>query len=266
MLFEDRLRRMLADYQDGLQEDTIAIRDAHFSTGERQDALVRMARTKNFAYSADHLARYMFAATLTSGQRVVDCACGPGYGSWIMAAMHGAKSVLGMDIDQATIDYALRYYGTRQNIEFLCGDARELSQIAPGDIDCVVSFETMEHLSHPEELLEQACIVLARKKGTLIVSSPPPTPFGHRNPYHLVEWKLEEFSRQLNERFADVTLFLQLWGVRVPLFRKLSRLVRPVRNWWMGENGGIYPLGAIDFPRRVLARVESHIAIARTPR
>ena len=147
----------------------------------------------------------------------------------------------------------------------MCADARRLSEIVPDDIDCVVSFETIEHLSHPEDLLDQACAVLARQKGTLIVSSPPPSPPAVRSPYHVVEWNLEEFASQLDKRFAEVGLFIQIWGVRVPLFRKVSRLLRPARNWWMGEHGGIYPLDAIDIPRRLLGHVLTHIAIARGP-
>ena len=94
---------MLADYEQGLQEDEIAIRDAYFSTREHHDALVRTLRSKGSYSSIDHLARYMFAASFMKGQRVVDCACGAGYGSWIMAK-HGTTSVVGVDIDRVTID------------------------------------------------------------------------------------------------------------------------------------------------------------------
>ncbi|MFM7116190.1 MAG: class I SAM-dependent methyltransferase, partial [Planctomycetota bacterium] len=53
-----------------------------------------------------HLARYRFASSYVSGKDVVDIACGTGYGTRLLCESGKAKSVLGIDIDDAAIAYA----------------------------------------------------------------------------------------------------------------------------------------------------------------
>ena len=60
-----------------------------------------------------HLARYRFAQRFVAGGRVLDCACGVGYGSALLAqAEQSPAEVLGVDIDPAAVGYATRRYSS----------------------------------------------------------------------------------------------------------------------------------------------------------
>ena len=63
----------------------------------------------------DHLARYRFACDyIQPDHRVVDAACGIGYGSYLMARDTGA-SVCGVDISEAAIKAAKLLYSLPNN-------------------------------------------------------------------------------------------------------------------------------------------------------
>ena len=92
----------------------------------------------------DHVERYRFAARRVRGRKVLDLACGCGYGSWIL---HDAGNlVTGVDIEQEAIDYAQRHY---QGPTYICQPGDRTT----GHFDALISFETLEHLDKPEEIL-----------------------------------------------------------------------------------------------------------------
>lgn len=104
-----------------------------------------------------HLERYFFAAGQVSG-RVLDAACGCGYGSKIL---HDSGSfVTGIDLEREAIDYARQHY---PGPEYILADVTKFA----ANYDCTVSLETIEHLTEPELALRQF-----RKSRRLIVSSP----------------------------------------------------------------------------------------------
>jgi SAM-dependent methyltransferase len=146
---------------------------------------------------AEHLARYVLAARLVGGLRVLDAACGEGYGcSMLMAA--GARSVIGVDIDDETVDHARRRHGVDARV----ADIAELP-IDDGEIDLVVSFETIEHVAEPERALDEFRRVLA-PGGVLVISTPNPGEYLEPNPFHVRELAPEEFLGALDARFAVV--------------------------------------------------------------
>lgn len=116
----------------------------------------------------DHVRRYLFAAGLLKGEKVLDMACGCGYGSFLL---HGAgNEVTGVDICQEAIDYANKHY---QGPNYLCQRAEDTK----GRFDAVVSFETLEHLERPD-------LLLAGLDTDLLISSVPNenlTPFNPEN-------------------------------------------------------------------------------------
>ncbi len=115
-----------------------------------------------------HLRRYLLAARFARGARIVDAACGTGYGAQILAE-HGAASVLGVDIDPRTIAYASRYHAS-DRVRFETGDAAACP-VETGSIDLVTSFETIEHLAEPARLVAEFSRVLTAG-GTLVLSTP----------------------------------------------------------------------------------------------
>jgi SAM-dependent methyltransferase len=146
--------------------------------------------------AAEHASRYAFAAALCAGKRVLDVACGDGYGAFILARQ-GTAEVVGVDIAEEAIAVA-RHRFAREGVEFLCGNVLELSELlgtrAPFDV--VISFETIEHISDPRRLLEGISRVLA-PDGIIILSCPNDaleTARGITNQFHVKTYTLADFQ------------------------------------------------------------------------
>lgn len=67
-------------------EDMIRLQGA---SGERMDALLPVFDDLRRRF---HVERYEFAARLADGRDVLDCACGTGYGTWLLKTKGGARS------------------------------------------------------------------------------------------------------------------------------------------------------------------------------
>jgi 2-polyprenyl-3-methyl-5-hydroxy-6-metoxy-1,4-benzoquinol methylase len=171
-----------------------------------------------------HFARYTFASGYCKEKRVLDIACGTGYGSAMMANA-GARSVLGVDISDEAVQSAADQY-SHPNIAFRLHDAEKISLLPP--VDLVVSFETIEHLQNPTAFLEGASSLLD-PNGVLIISSP--IRFGGsvsdkpHNPFHVREWTSDEFKQLVSTFFRKVEMnfqynFAKRW---YPYSRKVRR-------------------------------------------
>ncbi len=153
-----------------------------------------------------HEKRYVFALPWCEGREVLDVACGVGYGTAIAGRV--AARVVGGDVDETSIAYARGRYAS-DNVEFRVLDA-EVLPFEPESFDTVLSFETIEHLDHPEALVREAARVL-RTRGTWLVSTPrvDATTHAPANPHHRVEYSAPDLEALLRESFADVALFGQ---------------------------------------------------------
>ena len=157
----------------------------------------------------EHWHRYVFARRFAPGKRVLDAACGEGYGSALLS--RHAQSVVGIDIAQSTVEHARQRYGDRKNLRFECGDCTSLA-FEDRDFDLVLSFETLEHLSAQEALIGGFARVL-RDDGLLIVSSPDKRTYseksGFRNEFHVRELYRDELLALLRRHFPFVQLYAQ---------------------------------------------------------
>ncbi len=173
------------------------------------------------AIELEHMHRYRLAASLVSGMHVLDIACGEGYGSNILAGT--ARSVVGVDIDGASIDHAYATYG-RPGVEFIVSDCSSLP-LSDARFDAAVSFETIEHVSNQAEMLDEIVRVL-RPGGLLVMSSPNKLVYAdladHHNPFHVRELYLEEFRTLLVERFVNVAIY----GQRVELLSTIQPIAQ----------------------------------------
>lgn len=150
-----------------------------------------------------HIERYDFAATFVRGGRVLDCACGVGYGS-ARLSREGAQSVTGVDIDPAAISYAKKHYAGGL-VEFACCDGSKFNS-AP--FDTIVSFETIEHVPDPHALIDNLTRLL--KPGGTLIASVPVTPSVDVNPYHLHDFTPSSFRRIFEKRgLTEVGSMLQ---------------------------------------------------------
>jgi GT2 family glycosyltransferase/SAM-dependent methyltransferase/glycosyltransferase involved in cell wall biosynthesis len=148
----------------------------------------------------EHLHRYAVAATLADGKRVLDIACGEGYGSNLLAAT--AAQVIGVDIASEVIAHARQAY-RKENLIFREGSCLNIP-VEDHSIDLVVSFETIEHIDEPLAFLQEIKRVLA-VDGALIMSSPDKAEYtdrtGATNPFHKRELYHEEFLLLLKQHF-----------------------------------------------------------------
>ena len=158
----------------------------------------------------EHMHRYALAAGLAERKRVLDAACGEGYGSAMLADR--AAEVIGLDIDASTIAHARERYADRGNLHFEQADVAELSQFEAASFDLVTSFETLEHLQ-PQERMLDGFKRLLRADGLLLVSTPDKAVYsdqaGFNNEFHVRELYRHEFEAMLKARFRHVRLLGQ---------------------------------------------------------
>ena len=156
----------------------------------------------------EHVHRYVLAGEAVTGLNVLDAACGEGYGSCYLAGL--AKHVTGVDISGQSISHASARYQAG-NLSFLQADCRRLP-FPDGHFDCIVSFETLEHMQEQEQLLAEFRRVLATN-GFLLISSPDKAIYSRQmqneNPFHLRELERREFEDLLATEFPAVHLMGQ---------------------------------------------------------
>ncbi len=153
-----------------------------------------------------HLVRYHFAAQFCRNKRVLDAACGVGYGSHFLSKT--ARSVTGIDLSKDAIEYARKTY-LESNSEFRAMDICSMD-FPDGHFDVICSFETIEHIPAAEAYLVEMKRVL-QPEGIFIVSTPCPAVTTHKpeNPFHYIEWSAGDFKALLGNHFSEVKLFAQ---------------------------------------------------------
>lgn len=175
----------------------------------------------------EHLARYYFSIHYAKG-RILDIACGTGYGSKIMAKSKKKEisEIIAADIDEDTLIYA-RQHHYHPLVRYVKVDAAD--KVLPAELgvfDVITSFETIEHIEAEEAFLANLFQML-KPGGTLIMS----TPFGAgrgkptREPFHIHQLTEEEFIG-LFEPYAETEFYYQR-----------SVLIEPKRE------GKHYPIG-----------------------
>jgi len=203
----DRLKRRVDTLESvlSLAWDDASIRWLFKNRSERMDPTVDFFDADRGEF---HLARYRFAADYVSGKIVADIACGTGYGTELLATAGSAREVVGIDICQEAIDYAIQKHAA-PTVRYLCQPGGSTS-LPDGSIDAVVSFETIEHVDDETGLLDEFARVL-RPDGMLICSTPNQWPLDIA-PHHVREYDRQSFLKALLRRFRDIKLFNQNSG------------------------------------------------------
>lgn len=148
--------------------------------------------------AAIHMARYSFAQPYCAGRRVLDVACGEGYGSRLLADW-GADEVVGVDVSNEALTAARKNFG-RESVSFVQSEGETLlDKFQPASFDLIVSFETIEHVDDPIKFLSNLKALL-RPNGIIAISCPNdwwyfPTE-AERNPYHLRKYHFEDFKKE----------------------------------------------------------------------
>jgi SAM-dependent methyltransferase len=151
-----------------------------------------------------HLVVYDWIAARAGGRRVVDLACGEGYGSAVLART--AQEVVGVDANPEAFEHARLKYSA-PNLRF----ERDMVELWSGDVDCVVFLQTIEHIQDPDAMLAHIR-ELVGPDGLAFVSTPnlltlaPAGAESSGNPWHLREYRAEEFRALCERAFGRVEL------------------------------------------------------------
>ncbi len=225
-------------------EQLLADRDLHMDmsreSGERADA---------------HMVRYALAAQMVrSGDTVLDCACGLGYGSAILAAQSGGARFIGVDIDAGSSEYARANFGAQYGVEYVTASATDLSFLEDDSIDFLVSFETIEHLEDYWAFLKEAVRVL-RPDGRIIASVPNlwvDETGNDPNPYHFHAFDYAKFRALMAEYFVLEDRYAQtapggfvLWD-RPRTLHRLALDDAPTETEWLILVGSVDPLAKMS--------------------
>jgi SAM-dependent methyltransferase len=152
-----------------------------------------------------HLVVYEWIADRSRGRRIVDLACGEGYGSDVLA--RHASNVVGVDANPEAFEHARLKY-TAPNLSF----ERNMIELWQGDVDCVVFLQTIEHVQDPDAMLDHVRELIG-PGGVAFVSTPnvltlaPKGQARSGNPWHVREYRPEEFESLCDAHFTHVELF-----------------------------------------------------------
>jgi len=152
-----------------------------------------------------HLVVYEWIAERVAGRRVIDMACGEGYGTDVLARR--AEGAVGVDANPEAHEHArLRY--RRSNLRFVRSLVDGFSEAA----DAVVFLQTIEHLEQPGEVLEHFRSLVG-SDGVVYVSTPNVLTLAPKgaprsgNPWHVHEYHLHEFEELCRRHFAGVEIY-----------------------------------------------------------
>jgi SAM-dependent methyltransferase len=173
-----------------------------------------------------HLGRYEWARRVIAAggrrpARVLDCACGVGYGTALLAGAAG--SVDGVDVSGEAIAVARARYD-RRNVRWHVLDAAALlERFEPGGFDVIASFQTIECVADDEAFLAALHTLLA-PGGMLLIDTPlrrqrvdsPSAPF------HLRNYAVHEWPELLGRHFGTVEI-----GAALPELAFLERCAMP---------------------------------------
>ena len=153
----------------------------------------------------EHYHRYYFARSFCEGKKVLDFACGEGYGCSVLRQC--AKEVYGGDISEKAIRYAAQKY---KNIKFSVASVTE-NIFADNSFDVITCFETIEHIEAEAQAkaLENFAKYL-KPEGLLLVSTPNlASPLWVPNSFHKKEFDEKEFYEFLRQYFSYVHIIGQ---------------------------------------------------------
>lgn len=141
----------------------------------------------------EHLRRYAAVRRFIYG-RVIDFACGCGYGTHLLSTNPDVSVVVGVDKDKESIDWAKKEYET-DKCKFLCEDVTHINE----KFDTLVSLETIEHFEENEIYRS----VIKNCEINQIIISYPNKKSTHFNPFHVRDLNVQ----QVSDIFQDFILY-----------------------------------------------------------
>jgi 2-polyprenyl-3-methyl-5-hydroxy-6-metoxy-1,4-benzoquinol methylase len=160
-----------------------------------------------------HTNRYKWVSEYVKNKNILDIACGTGFGSMYLAKEGLALKVLGGDCSKSAVQYCKVKHNMFPNLEFSLLDAEKF--ILDEKKEVIISFETIEHLHHPELLLKN-CVNCLTDNGLFFISTPVSKKDIDKNPlnpHHLIEWNIEEFINMVEKYFLIDVVYIQPYTI-----------------------------------------------------
>lgn len=181
--------------------------------------------------SSIHLGRYLMTKQYCQGKRVLDIACGEGYGSFAMAEKWGAREVHGVDISADAINSAKNNF-SHDNVKFSTLNAeKDADFFEENFFDLIVSFETIEHLGDPVSFLGNLKKWL-KKDGIILISCPNDNWYysepQQSNPFHEKKYSFLEFCDLCESVLGDARNYM--FGMPVSGFANISSKDPLIKN------------------------------------
>ncbi|MEO7993139.1 MAG: class I SAM-dependent methyltransferase [bacterium] len=232
----------------------------------------------------EHVARYQFAlaslGSLPDGAKVLDLACGAGYGTQMLA--QAGWDALGVDVSGEAVAWASHTFGATPHLAYQVADVGATG-LPAATYAGIVAFEILEHLHEPLPLLREIHRLLA-PGGIALVSTPnrEAHTIAGENEFHHQEYSVTEFRSLLAEIFPGYQIAIHAQhrgnattsGALVGLKKVYISAKRAVglgpliakakADWDPGMDLRTYP-HPYTFPATNLERAEYLIAILHAP-
>ncbi|MCL2875662.1 MAG: methyltransferase domain-containing protein [Betaproteobacteria bacterium] len=152
-----------------------------------------------------HIKCYLFLYNLILPGKILECACGAGYGAVIFSRLGTVSEYYGVDMSEIAVGYAKTGVWDKKTDFHLVN----LAESTPSLYENVVSLQTIEHVPNPYKFME-LLIDKMLPDGQMLISIPIETRYGsHINSYHLSNWNYKRLQNFLEQYFEDITIFTQ---------------------------------------------------------
>ncbi|MGO9762773.1 MAG: class I SAM-dependent methyltransferase [Solirubrobacteraceae bacterium] len=164
--------------------------------------------------------RLLTRAGIDTGMRVLDVGCGPGDVSLLVRELVGADgSVVGVERDEQAVVAARERAADAglQNVEFVCGDFREI-ELDGGPFDALVGRFVLLYQADPADAVRRAARHV--RPGGIVAFAELNLPIGSAHPAKsLMSWPPTHASEQVNEWIYEAFARLGTqpdMGIRLP--------------------------------------------------
>lgn len=176
-----------------------------------------------------HYERYKFATEYLKPGKILDIACGVGYGSHFLVDRCYDKidEVVAVDISEDAIAFAKKHYPDPK-ISFWVADALQFDNSRK--FNTIISLETIEHLADPSWFVKNITQMLV--PGGILVMSAPITPSTDGNPFHLHNFSANSFRKLFKSNmFREIASLNQVQSfTRSEIFSNVHGGRRSVRK------------------------------------
>lgn len=200
----------------------------------------------NYVFQRSLLA-YLYAAERVQG-KVLEIGTGSGYGVEIIAPH--AESFLTID-KHAPAQELLEGY---PNVEFRQMNVPPLEGIESESVDCVISFQVIEHIKDDISFVREIERVL-RPGGRLILTTPNAPMSLTRNPWHVREYNKGELANLLGSFFEQVEMLGVTGNEAVQAYYERNRAsVEQLMRWDVLDLQHRLPRWLLQWPYDLLNR------------